>query len=115
VPAAVAAVDVLDDRLAAVTALDVDVDVGRPVALGRQEPLEQQAQLDGVDVGDAQRVTDRGVGGRAPALAVDALGAAELDDVPHHEEVAGEPEGLDDLEFVVDLGPRLAVAGRLGR
>ena len=68
-----------------------------------QEPLEQQAQVDGVDVGDAQRVADGRVGGRAPALAVDALGAAELDDVPHHEEVAGEAQRLDDLELVVDL------------
>jgi hypothetical protein len=43
VVAAVALVDVLDDLLAPV-ALDVDVDVGRAVTLGRQEPLEQQPE-----------------------------------------------------------------------
>src|SRR3546814_19065960 len=39
---AVAPVDVLD-RLLAAARLDVAVDVRRPVALGRQEPLEEQA------------------------------------------------------------------------
>ena len=63
-------VHVLDDLLAPV-ALDVDVDVGRPVALGRQEALEQQAERHRVGVGDAERVADRGVGRAAPALAED--------------------------------------------
>jgi hypothetical protein len=40
---AVAPVHVLD-RLLPAAALDVDIDVGRPVALGRQEALEQQAE-----------------------------------------------------------------------
>jgi hypothetical protein len=30
---------------------------------------------------------------------------AELDEVPHHQEVAGEPELLDDVELVVDGAP----------
>ena len=105
--AAVAVVDVLDDLLPAV-ALDVDVDVGRAVALGGQEPLEQQAEADGVGLGDAERVADRRVGRRPPALAVDVGLAAELDDVPHDEEVAGEPELLDDVELVVEVAHALA-------
>ena len=44
VAAAVLGVDVLD-RLLPPARLDVDVDVGRAVALGRQEPLEEQAEL----------------------------------------------------------------------
>ena len=89
--AAVALVHVLD-RLFAPVALDVDVDVGRAVALGRQEPLEQQAERHRVGVGDAERVADRAVRGRAAPLAVDVGSAAELDDVPHDQEVAGEAE-----------------------
>ena len=102
---AVALVDVLDHLLAPV-ALDVDVDVGWPVPFGRQEPFEQQAERHGVGLGDAERVADRRVGGASPPLAVDVGAAAELDEVPHHEEVPGEPELLDDVELAVDRRPR---------
>ena len=68
---AVTLVDVLDDLLPQVR-FDVDVDVRRPVAGRRQEPLEQQLVGDRVDRGDAECVADRGVGRRSPALAQDA-------------------------------------------
>ena len=51
VPPAVALVDVLDDLLAPL-GLDVHVDVGRAVACRGEEPLEEQAEGHGVDVGD---------------------------------------------------------------
>jgi hypothetical protein len=53
VVAAVAAVDVLDHLLAALV-LEIDVDVGRLVALGRDEALEQEVDAGGVDGGDAE-------------------------------------------------------------
>ena len=53
VRSSVAAVHVLDDLLTAVR-LDVQVDVGQTVALGREEPLEQQPQPHGVGLGDAR-------------------------------------------------------------
>ena len=87
-------------------ALDVDVDVRRAVAFGRQEALEQQPQLDGVGGGDAEGVAHRRVGGRPPALAEDVRAPAELDEVPHDEEVAGEAELLDDRQLAVDRLPR---------
>ena len=40
-------------HLAAATVVEVDVDIGHRRALGVEEPLEQQAVLDRVDVGDA--------------------------------------------------------------
>src|SRR5699024_1685519 len=99
---AVAGVDVLDDLLAA-AGFDVDVDVRRAVPIRGEEPLEQQVRPHRVDVGDAEGVADRRVGGRAPALAEDPLPAAEVDDVVDHEEVAGEPEPGDHPQLVVDL------------
>ena len=116
---AVALVDVLDDLLAPAR-LDVDVDVRRAVAGRREEPLEEQAERDGVDVGDAERVADGRRGGRAPTLAEDVLAPAELDDVPHGQEVPREPERPDHPELVVDLpvgaghplGPPAARSGR---
>ena len=89
--------------------LDVEVDVGRAVALEREEPLEQQAERDGVGLGDAERVTHRAVRRASPPLAVDVVDAAELDDVDEHEEVAGEAELLDHVELVRDLVHRLLV------
>ena len=103
--AAVALVHVLDDFFAAI-ALDVEVDVGRPVALSREEPFEQQAERHGVGLGDAERKTHRTVCCTAATLAEDVVALAELHDVPHDEEVAGKTEVLDDVEFVVDGAPR---------
>src|SRR3546814_4226259 len=82
--------------------LDVDVDVRRPVALGRQEPLEEQAEADGVGVGDAEGVADGAVGGAPPPLAEDALAAAEVDDVPHHQEVRSE-EHTSELQSLMRI------------
>jgi len=102
--APVALVHVLDDLFATI-AFDVEVDVGRPVALGRQETLEQQPQRHRVGFGDAERETHGTVGRAAAALAENVVAFAELHDVPHHEEVPGKPEMLDHFEFVVDGAP----------
>ncbi len=106
--APVALVDVLDHLLAALV-LDVEVDVGRAVAFGRQEALEQQAEVDRVGLGDPERVTHRAVGRAPPPLAVDVAAAAELHDVVEQEEVAGEAELVDHRQLVVDLVHRLRV------
>ncbi len=74
--AAVLAVDVLDDLFAALV-LEVDVDVGRLVALGADEALEQQRGARRVDRGHAQAVADRRIGRAAAALAQDALARAQ--------------------------------------
>ncbi len=101
--AAVAVVDVLDHQFALIR-FDVDVDVGRPVAGRGQEAFEEQVVGDGIHRRDAQGVTDRGVGGRSPALAQDPVLPAEPGDVVHHQEIARERQVLDDRQFVVDLG-----------
>jgi len=101
---AVALVDVLDHLLAS-PGLDIDVDVGRPVAGRGEETLEEEAELDRVDVGDLEGVTDGRVGRRAPPLAVDVQLTAQPGDVPDHQEIAGEAEPADDLELVLKLSP----------
>ncbi|SHT51621.1 Uncharacterised protein [Mycobacteroides abscessus subsp. abscessus] len=103
---AVLLVDELDDVLAQVR-FDVDVDVRWSVARRGQEPLEQQLVGHRVDVRDAQCVTDRRVGGRAPALTQDVTVPAELGDAVHHQEVARKLQLLNDFELVLDLPVRL--------
>ena len=99
---AITAVDVLDGFFPAV-ALDVDVDIGRAIALGRQEPLEQQAEAHRVRLGHPERVADSRIGGRPPPLAINVSFVAKIDDVPDDEEIAGETELVDHVELVVDL------------
>ena len=84
--AAVMLVDVLDHLLAPLV-LEIDVDVGRLVAIRRDEALEQEAALARIDIGDAQAVADRRVRRRAAALAEDVLAAREADDVVDGEKV----------------------------
>jgi hypothetical protein len=57
--------------------LEIDIDVGRLVALLGHEALEQQVVALGIDAGDAQHVADRRIGGRAAALAQDVLAARD--------------------------------------
>ncbi len=99
--AAVLVEHVLDDELAPV-GLEVDVDVGLLVAHRRQEPLERQLVEDRVDRRDAQQVADRGVRGRAAALAQDAEPLRVLHDVVDDQEVAGEVLHLDHVELAID-------------
>ena len=100
--AAVLAVEVLDHLLAPLV-LEVHVNVRRLVALLRDEALEQHAHPRRVHLGDAQRKADRGVGGRAAALAQDALRARVLDDVMDGEEESFVLQFRHQLQFVLDL------------
>jgi hypothetical protein len=99
-------VHVLNDALAAIAARQIEIDVGPLAALLRQKTLEQQIHADGIDRGDAEAVADGAVRRGAAALHEDPLLAAEIDDVPDDEEVAGEIELLDQIELALEL-PRV--------
>ena len=86
---AVALADVLD-HLAPALEAEVDVDVGHRHALGIEEPLEQQVELERADVGDAERVRHDRAGRRAAAGAHrDPAVARRLDEVVHDQEIPG--------------------------
>ncbi len=97
-----AAVDVLDHLLAPLV-LEIDVDIGRFVARVGDEALEKQVRAGGVDLGDAERVADGRIGGRAAALVEDALLAGVAHDVLDGEEKRRVFEPGDQLELVLDL------------
>ena len=100
----VLAVHVLDvvDHLFAATLLEVDVDIGHLHALGVQEPLEQQAVFQRVEVGDAHGVRHDGASRRPAARThADALAARPFNVFLHDEEVRGEAGVQDDLGFGV--------------
>ena len=102
--AAVLAVDVLDHLLAPLV-LEVDVDVRRLLALLADETLEQQVGAGRIHFGDVQAVADRGVGGRAPALAQDLALARMAHDVVHRQEVHLVAAVGDQPQFMHQLAP----------
>src|SRR5882724_552771 len=102
----VALVDVLNDGLSALSAREIEIDVGPLTACLAQKPLEQELHADRVHRRDSERVADRAVGRRAAALDQDVVGAAVLDDVPDDQEIAREVEPADELELVRDLTAR---------
>ncbi len=112
---AVALRGVLDD-LRAVPLVEVEIDVGHLFSARVQESLEHQVVADRVEVDDAQAVRDTAAR-RGPSSGADTdLGlTSKSDEVPHDEEVRGEPHLRDHRELVVeplahDVGDRLAVA-----
>ena len=79
---AVLVVDVLQ-HLFAPFMLEIDVDVGRLVTFGADEPLEEHVDSIGVNGGDSQTKTHGGVGRAAPPLAQDASPTGKSHKVPN--------------------------------
>jgi hypothetical protein len=102
VVAAVLLVDVLDDFFTTFV-FEVDVDIGRLVALFADESLEEHADASGIDRGDAKAETDGGIGGCAAALAEDAACASKGDKIVDGEEVGRVAEIVDETQFVLEL------------
>ena len=104
---AVAALHVID-HLAAPQVVEVDVDVRHADPLGVQEPLEDQAVPQRIDVGDPERVGHQRPGHRAAARAhADPAPARVRDEVADDQEVGGEPHAADHVELVLEAAPDL--------
>ncbi len=82
---------------------EIDVDVGRLVAVFRDKALEQQIVLAGVQFGDAQDVTDRAIGRRSAPLAQDVLRPGISDNIMHCQEVVGVAHLFDQPQFMRQL------------
>ena len=99
---AVARIDISDDLIPP-RGGEVEIDIRRGVAAVAEETLEQQIVRQRIDRGDAEDVSDDGVGGRAAALTADALAAGEAHDIPDDQEVVRQPDSLDDGQLVAEL------------
>ena len=108
---AVALIDVLNRALAIFAAGQIEIDIGPFAAFFGKKTLEEQVHADWVHGGDAERITDRAIGRRAAPLHQNSFPAAELDDIPDDQEIAGEAELLNQCEFALNLLPRPLVVG----
>ena len=84
---------------------EIHVDVGRLFAFFGNEAFEQQVNLVGVNRGDADDVTDSGIGRTATALTEDGSFAAagEFHDVVDGEKIRRVVEFFDEDEFFADI------------
>ena len=92
---------ILDDLAAALLA-EVDVDIGRLLAVDVEEALEEEVVFERADMGEIERVGDQRPDARASGRRRDAELARLADEIPDDEEVAGEAEGVDDAELAVE-------------
>src|SRR6185312_13494892 len=97
-------VDILDHLLPPLV-LEVDIDIGRFIALTGYEALEEErCAAQRVDGGNSQAVTDAGVRGRPPTLTQNPFAARKSDDVVDGQEVRLVAQIRDELELVLDRG-----------
>src|SRR4051812_17940357 len=95
-------VDILDHFLTTLV-LEVDVDIGRLGSLFTQEAFEQQIGALRVDGGDAERITDRAIGGAAATLTQNLARLGHLHDLLRAQEISRYVNLADDLQLFFDL------------
>ena len=98
--------DVADHLVAAVVG-DVEVDIGRLLAVDVEKPLEHEARGERVDEGHVERVEDDAGRGGTSHAEHDARALAEFGDVVDDVEVVREAGLLDDVELVLQARARL--------
>src|SRR5579885_1140031 len=98
--AAIGLIDPLDHLFAALM-LEIDIDIGRLLALLADKALEKKIVTLGVDRGDAEHEADGGIGSRAAALAQNAARAGKADDGMDSEKIRRIAELIDERELVL--------------
>ena len=101
--AAIFAVEILDHLLAPLM-LEIDVDIGRFLAVFGDEAVKQQSVLSRIDAGDTQAIAHSGIGGGPAPLTQDRrrdLVAGEIDDILDRQKIARQLHLADQREFLL--------------
>ena len=113
--AAIALLHIADHLITAVLA-EIDVEVGHRHAFRIEKPLEQQAKLDRIEIGDGQRISyQRTRAGAAAGTDRNALGFRPFDEIRDDQEVARIIHPGDDIELEGEPGAIVFVGGTLAR
>ena len=103
------------DHFVAPVLAEVDVEIGHRHSFGIEEPLEQEAKPQRVEIGDGERPGDERARARAaPRSDRDSLRLRPLDEVGDDEEIAGEFHVDDDVELEGET-PGVVFLGASGR
>ena len=93
----------IGDDLVAPRLAEVDVEIRHRNALGIKKSLEEQAEAQGIEIGDGQRIGDQRAGARAAARPDrNPLGLRPFDEVGDDQKIAGEAHLHDDVELEVE-------------
>ena len=88
-------------HLSAAAVVEVDIDIRHGGTFRVEEPLEQQAVLDGVDIGDPQCVGHQRSGGRSAARTdPDVDRACVVDQIGHNQKVGRITLIADDIDLI---------------
>ena len=115
---AIAPAHIGDDLIAPVLA-EIDVEIGHRHALGIEKALEQQAETQGIEIGNGQGIGHkRASTGAAARPHRNALRLGELDEIGHDQEIAGKIHRHDDVELkcqaLAIVVPRQSRCRRMG-
>ncbi|MNV13047.1 hypothetical protein D3C71_1036740 [compost metagenome] len=88
--------------LVALVPAKIDIKVWRTLALGVEETLKRKVEGYGVDIGDAQAISNSGIGSRPPAYIVKIASAGVTADLVCNQEIARETQVFDNLELTLD-------------
>jgi hypothetical protein len=91
------------DHLFAALVLEIDVDVGRFVALARQKTLEKQVRARRIDGGDTEHVAHHTVGRAPPPLTQNPLFLGDADDLVDGEKKLRDAELGDETKLFLEL------------
>src|SRR5215472_16876080 len=81
----------------------IEIDIRPFAAQFGEEPLEQQFYAHGIHSRNFERITDRAVRRRSPALNQNSFFLTELYDVPDNQEIAWKTELLNHRQLFLDL------------
>src|SRR5690349_16787104 len=84
---AIAAINVLNHRFAAIATREIEVDVRPAFSALVQKTFEDEMVFHRINRSNPEAITDRAVGGAAAALDHDVVFAAEIDDVPDNQKI----------------------------
>ena len=91
------------EHLTASRVVKVDINIGHRDAVGVEEAFKQEVIFKRIDVGDAERISDGGTGGRATSRTHPHTHLTRVVDVVvDDQEVARKAHRLDDVELEVD-------------
>ena len=91
--------NIADDFVATVLT-EIDIEVRHGYAFRIEEPLKQQAEAQGIEIGNGQRPGNQRPGtGTTPRPHGHALTLCPLNKVSNNQEVARKPHAIDDVEF----------------